>query len=274
MHWSNNVIEVHPTAVIHPSARLGDGVKIGPYAVIGEHTTIGAGTTIGPHAVIEPYTTLGVDCQVFSGAIIGGVPQDLKFAGEESYTVIGDRNIIRECVTINRATGMGEETRIGDDNMFQAYVHVAHNCVIGNQVVMSNCATLAGHVSVEDYAIIGGLAGIHQFCRVGTMAMVGAMSRVTQDVPPYMLIEGAPPRVLGPNVIGLRRRGLESDERTLIKRAYKLMYRSELNFAQALAQIAELGDSPYLRNLIAFVETSERGVVGRSNRAPGAEAGA
>ncbi|MNX72699.1 Acyl-[acyl-carrier-protein]--UDP-N-acetylglucosamine O-acyltransferase [compost metagenome] len=274
MHWSIDVIEIHPTAVIHPGARLGDGVKVGPYAVIGEHVSIGAGTVIGAHAVIEPYTTMGVDCQVFSGAIIGGVPQDLKFGGEESYTVIGDRNIIRECVTINRATGMGEETRIGDDNMFQAYVHVAHNCVIGNQVIMSNCATLAGHVSVEDYAIIGGLAGIHQFCRVGTMAMVGAMSRVTQDVPPYMLIEGAPPKVLGPNVIGLRRRGLGQDERTLIKRAYKLMYRSDLNFAQALEAIAQLEDSPYLRHLIAFVESSERGVTGRSNRASGAEASA
>lgn len=266
------MIDVHPTAVIHPSARLGDGARIGPYAVVGEHCTIGSGTVLGPHAVIEPFTTIGRDCQVFSGAVIGGMPQDLKFTGEESYTVIGDRNVIRECVTINRATGMGEETRLGDDNLLMAYVHVAHNCVIGNHAILANAATLAGHVALEDYARLGGMVGVHQFTRVGTLSMVGAMARITQDVPPYMLVEGDPARVHGPNVIGLRRHGLDQAERTLVKRAYKLLYRSDLNMAQALEQVTALGDSEALRHLARFIGASERGVIARAARGSEPEA--
>lgn len=260
------MIDIHPTAVIHPSAKLGQGVKIGPYAVVGEHCAIGSGTTLGPHAVIEPYTTIGMDCQIFSGAVVGAVPQDLKYAGEQSYTVLGDRNVIRECVTINRATGLGEVTRVGDDNLFMAYVHVAHNCVVGSNVVLANAVTLAGHVEIEDYVTIGGLVGVHQFTRIGTMVMVGAMSRVVQDVPPYMLIEGNPPKVFGPNVTGLKRRGLDQETRTLIKRAYKLLYRSDLNVSQALEQIAEMGDSEHVRHFLHFIRASERGLVGKSDR--------
>jgi len=260
------VIDIHPTAVIHPSAKLDDGVKIGPYAVVGEHCSIGSGTTLGPHAVIEPYTTIGSDCQIFSGAVIGAVPQDLKYGGEQSYTVIGDRNVIRECVTINRATGLGEVTRVGDDNLLMAYVHVAHNCIVGNHIVLANAVTLAGHVEVEDFVTIGGLTGVHQFTRIGTMAMVGAMARVVQDVPPYMLTEGNPPKVYGPNVLGLKRRGLDQETRTLLKRAYKLLYRSDLNVSQAMEQIAELGDSEHVRHFLNFIRASERGLVGKGDR--------
>lgn len=252
--------------MIHPSAKLGNGVKIGPYAVVGEHCAIGAGTTLGPHAVIEPYTTLGMDCQIFSGAVLGAVPQDLKFGGEQSYTVIGDRNVIRECVTINRATGHGEVTRVGDDNLIMAYVHVAHNCLVGSHIVLANGVTLAGHVEIEDHVTIGGLVGVHQFTRIGTLAMVGAMARVVQDVPPYMITEGSPPKVFGPNVLGLKRRGLDQETRTLLKRAYKLLYRSDLNVSQALEQIALLGDSEQLRHLMGFVRGSERGLVGKGDR--------
>lgn len=261
------MIDVHPTAVIHPSARLGRGVRIGPYAVVGEHSAVGDGTVLGPHAVIEPFTTVGQDCQIFSGAVVGGIPQDKKYEGGESYTVIGDRNVIREFVTINRATGVGEETRIGDDNLLMAYVHIAHDCLIGNHVVMANGVTLAGHVVIEDYVTIGGLCGLHQFIHVGASAMIGAMTRLVQDMPPFMLVEGNPPKVHGPNVVGLKRRGLEQDERTRIKRAYKLLYRSGLSVPQAVERIAELGESDYLQHLMAFVSRAGRGLVGKVERA-------
>ena len=257
------MIDIHATAVIHPSAKIGQDVKIGPYVVIGEHCTIGDGTILGPHSVIEPFTILGKECQVFSGAVVGAIPQDVKYGGEESYTFIGDRNVIRECVTINRATGMGEETRIGDDNLFLAYVHIAHNCMIGNGCILSNAVTLAGHVELEDFVTIGGMTGVHQFTKIGTMAMVGAMARIVQDVPPYMLVEGNPPKAYGPNVIGLKRRGMDQETRTLLKRAYKLIYRSNLNVAQAIEKIIELGDASELHHLIHFIERSERGLVGK-----------
>lgn len=258
------MIDIHATAVIHPSAVLGQGVQVGPYAVIGAHTQIGDGTRIGAHAVIEPFTTIGRDCQIYPHAVVGGEPQDLKYAGEESLTIIGDRNVIREFVTINRATGEGEVTRIGDDNLIMAYVHVAHNCIVGSGVVLANNATLAGHVTIEDFATVGGLTGIHQFSRVGTMAMVGGMSRITQDCPPYMTTEGNPPKVFGPNTIGLRRRGLSSEARTAIKKAYRLLYRSGLNSTQALSEMEAMAEIHEVRHLMNFVRNSERGLSGRT----------
>lgn len=260
------MIDIHATAVIHPSAQLGDGVQIGPYAVVGAHTRIGDGTTIGSHAVIEPFTSIGRDCQIFPHAVVGGVPQDLKYAGEESVTLVGDRNVIREFVTINRATGEGEVTRIGDDNLLMAYVHVAHNCIVGSGTVLANNVTLAGHVVVEDHATIGGLVGIHQFCRVGAMAMIGAMTRIVQDVPPYMTIEGNPAKAFGPNTIGQRRRGLPVETRNAIKKAYKLLYRSGLNLPQAVAEMEAMAHIPEIRHLMGFVRATERGLVGRTTK--------
>ncbi len=258
------MIDIHATAVIHPSAKLGEGVQVGPYAVIGAHSQVGDGTSIGSHAVIEPFTSIGRDCQIFPHAVIGGVPQDLKYAGEESITLVGDRNVIREFVTVNRATGEGEVTRIGDDNLLMAYVHVAHNCIVGSGVVLANNVTLAGHVEIQDFATVGGLVGIHQFCRVGAMAMVGAMTRIVQDVPPYMTVEGSPAKAFGPNTIGLRRRGLSLETRNAIKQAYRLLYRSGLNLTQALAEMETLAHLPEIRHLMAFARATERGFVGRT----------
>ncbi len=261
------MIEVHSTAVVHPTAKLAEGVRIGPYAVVGEQVSIGEGTSIGPHVVIDAFTTLGRDCQVYPGAVVGSAPQDLKHQGEVSYLVIGDRNIIRECVTINRATDLADETRIGNDNLFMAYVHVAHDCLIGDHVILANGVTLAGHVVLEDFVTIGGMVGLHQFIRVGKMAMIGAMSRLAQDVPPYMLVEGNPPKVYGTNAIGLRRRGLDAQTRAAIKKAYRLFYRSGLNVSQATAQMDEtLKQIPEIAHLLRFLSGSQRGVTGLAGK--------
>jgi UDP-N-acetylglucosamine acyltransferase len=265
-------VSIHPTAVIHPTATLAPDVEVGPYAVIGERVFIDSGSRVGPHAIVEPFTSIGRDCQIFSGAVVGGVPQDLKFQGEESYCVIGDRNVIREHVTINRATAGGDVTRVGNDNLFMAYVHIAHDCQVGNGVVLANGVTVAGHVVIEDQAFVGGMTGLHQFIRVGKMSMVGAMSRLAQDVPPFMLAEGSPPKVYGLNVVGLRRKGIPPQARTQLKRAYKLLYRSGLNLGQAMAEIAKLEPTPELRHLIAFLQSTERGISGIARIDAGLEA--
>lgn len=266
------MLQVHATAVIHPTASLAEDVQVGPYAVIGEHTYVGSGTRIGPHAIVDAFTSVGRDCEIHAGAVVGGIPQDRKFQGEESYCVVGDRNVIREHVTINRATAAGDTTRIGNDNLFMAYVHVAHDCQIGNDNVLANGVTLAGHVHIEDHVTLGGMTGLHQFIRVGSLAMVGAMSRLAQDVPPYMLIEGSPPRAYGPNVVGLRRHGVDAAGRMSLKRAYKLLYRSRLNLGQAIAEMGKLDPTFELRHLITFLQSTERGISGIARVDAGLEA--
>jgi UDP-N-acetylglucosamine acyltransferase len=268
------MIDLHPTAVVHPSARLAEGVVVGPYAVVGEDVHIGARTTLGPHAVVEPYTTIGADCRIFPGAVLGAIPQDLKFDGEQTRCIIGDRNTIRECVTINRGTAASGETRVGDDNLLMAYVHVAHDCVVGSGIVLANASTLAGHVTVGDGAVVGGLVGVHQFCRIGTLSMTGAMSRIVQDVPPYALAEGAPPRVSGTNVVGLRRAGVVAEVRAALKEAYRLLYRQCLNVSQAVLAIeadASLMAHVEVRHLVAFLKGGTRGLVGIARRQRAAE---
>lgn len=264
--------KVHQTAVIHPTATVAPDVEIGPYAVIGERCFIDSGTKLGAHVVIEAFTSIGRDCQISSGAVIGGVPQDLKFQGAESYCVIGDRNVIRECVTINRATAQGDVTRVGHDNLIMAYVHIAHDCEVGNHNVLANGVTLAGHVVIEDHVTIGGMTGLHQFIRVGRTAMVGAMSRLAQDVPPFFLVEGNPPKVYGPNVLGLRRNNVPPAARMQLKRAYKLMYRSNLNLGQAITEMSKLEPCHELRQLIGFLQASTRGISGISRIDAGLEA--
>ncbi|MFS8904737.1 acyl-ACP--UDP-N-acetylglucosamine O-acyltransferase [Synechococcus sp. O70.2] len=230
---------IHPTAVIHPKAELHETVQVGPYAVIGEHVRIGANTVVGAHVVIEGWTEIGEDNQIFPGAVLGTEPQDLKYNGAPSQLVIGRGNLIREFVTINRATNEGEATIIGDYNLLMAYVHVAHNCVIENQVVITNAVSLAGHIHIESQARIGGMVGIHQFTRVGRLAMVGAMSRVDRDVPPYLLVEGHPARIRGLNLVGLRRaKGMEGSLPAL-RQAYRLLYRSGLPLEKALQTLRE-----------------------------------
>ncbi|WP_416309581.1 acyl-ACP--UDP-N-acetylglucosamine O-acyltransferase [Spirulina sp. 06S082] len=247
---------IHPSAVIHPQAELHSTVRVDPYAIIGENVKIGAGTRIGAHVVLEGPTEIGVDNHIFPGAAIGLEPQDLKYKGGLSWVKIGDGNRIREYVTINRATAEGEATTIGSNNLIMAYSHVAHNCKIGDKVVIANNVALAGHVEIESRVVVGGVLGIHQFVRVGTMAMLGGMSRIDRDVPPYMLIEGNPGRVRSLNLIGLQRSGLSEEEMTLLKKAFRMLYRSDRSFNDALKELDLLGDNSYLAHLRSFLNAS------------------
>ena len=253
---------VHPTALVDPKAKLGAGVSVGPYSVIEAHVTIGPRTTIGAHCVIEGHTAIGADCTIFTGAVVGSIPQDLKYQGEESSLVIGDRNKIREYVTINPGTvGGGGKTVIGSDCLFMAYAHIAHDCLVGNHVVIANSAALAGHITVEDRAIIGGLVGIHQFVRVGTLAMIGGCSRVTQDIPPYSICVGYPATVFGLNVEGLKRAGIASEVKHRLHRAFRVLFHSKLSMSHALEQVAKDVDHCHeLEHLLAFIRQSKRGV--------------
>jgi UDP-N-acetylglucosamine acyltransferase len=262
-------MKIHPTALIDPTAELGEDVEVGAYSVIGANCIIGDRTVIGPHVVIEEYTILGKECQVRSGAILGGPPQDNKFKGERSYVRIGDRNQIREFVTLHRATGDEQATIIGDDNLIMAYVHVGHNCIIGNETMISSYAGLSGHISVDDNVVIGGMVGLHQFVRVGKLAMLGGYSKVVQDVPPFMMADGRPADVVDLNVRGLRRAGIPAASRTELKDAYKLLYRSNLNVSQALEAIEEEVEMvPEVTHLVEFIKQVGEGGFGRANDRP------
>lgn len=254
---------VHPTAIVAPSAEIAGDVVIGPYTVVGAATTIGAGTSIGAHVVIADRTSIGRDNRVFQFASVGEIPQDRKYTGDPTRTVIGDGNVIREFVTIHAGTAQDKGvTTIGDDNWLLAYSHVAHDCVIGNGTTFSNNAQLAGHVIIDDYAVLGGFVGVHQFCRVGTHAMLAAGSIVLQDVPPYVTVSGAPATPRGTNSEGLRRRGFSADDIAAIKRAYKTLYRKGLALDDARAEIAAAAVAvPALRALTAFLETPGRGII-------------
>lgn len=253
--------KIHETAVVHPGARIGKDVEIGPYAVIGENVLIDDGTKIGAHVVIDGWTSIGKNCVIFPSASIGSEPQDLKFRGEKSYVFIGDNTKIREFATVNRATGEGEETRVGSNCLLQAYTHVAHNCVVGNHVIMSNAATLAGHVIVEDRVVIGGLAGVHQFVKIGRNAMIGGLTKIVQDVPPFVIVDGHPAKVSGLNSVGMSRAGIGAPSRSLIKKAYKLLYRSGLSLAQAIAMIEQEVDScEEVEHFLRFLRNAERGI--------------
>jgi UDP-N-acetylglucosamine acyltransferase len=251
---------IHPTAVIHTEAELHASVQVGPYAVIGPDVRIGADTVIGPHVVIEGPTEIGARNRIYSGAVIGTDTQDKKFTGGKSWVRIGNGNTIREYVTINRATGEGEVTEIGDNNLLLAYVHVAHNCIIEDSVTISNAATLAGHVYVESQATISGVLGIHQFVHVGRLAMVGGMSRIDRDVPPFMLVEGNPARVRALNRVGIKRAGFEEEgeELATLKRAYRVLYRSGFTLTDALGQLAELPSSELLEHLRQFLTLAQK----------------
>lgn len=252
---------IHPGAVISKSARIGKNVTIGPYSVIGDEVEIGDDSVIGPHVVIDKWTTLGKGCRIFQFASVGAEPQDLKFKGEQSCTVIGDRTTIREGATIHRATGEGNETRIGSDCLLMAYVHIAHNCTLGNRVIMSNLASCSGHATVEDRVVIGGMAGVHQFVKIGRNAMVGGMSKLVQDVVPYTLVDGHPAKVVGLNNVGLSRAGIPLESRRLIKKAYKILYRSGLSLPEAIAVIEQEVDScEEVEHFLRFLRNAERGI--------------
>lgn len=252
---------IHPTAIVEPVAELGAGVSVGPYSIIEANVQVGDGTTIGARVTIEGHTTIGKDNQIFTGAVVGSVTQDKKYRGGIAYLKIGDRNKIREYITINPGTEDGTETVIGNDNLIMAYAHVAHNCIIGNETIIANAGTLAGHVIVEDRAVIGGLSGVHQFVRIGYLAIVGGSSKAVQDIPPYMMVDGHPAKAYGLNVVGLERAGVPKDERIHLKRAFKIVFRSRLLTKKATQILkAELLPSQAISRLITFLENSERGI--------------
>ena len=250
---------IHPTAIIDPQAKLDPTVEVAPYAVIGPDVKIGANTKIGAHVVISGHTEIGCDNHIYPGAAIGLEPQDLKYKKEKSFVKIGDRNTIREYVTVNRATAEGEETVIGSDNLLMAYVHVAHNCILGDRIVIANSVALAGHVEVESKAVIGGMLGVHQFVKIGTMAMLGGMSRIDRDVPPYMLVEGNPSHVRSLNLVALRRNSFSSEELSLMKKAYRTLYKSGLTMVQALKELEPLTDNQHINHLCKFMDASMNG---------------
>lgn len=258
---------IHPTAVIHPGAQLHPTVQVGAYAVIGDQVKVGPETVIGAHVVIEGNTEIGAHNQIFPGAAIGLEPQDLKYDGSVSCVKIGDGNRLREYVTVNRATGAGETTAIGNGNLLMAYVHVAHNCEIEDLVVISNSVSLAGHVHIESRAVIGGVLGIHQFVRIGRLAMVGGMSRIDRDVPPYMLAEGSPSRVRSLNLVGLKRMGLSVADQGYLKKAFRILYRSGLPLNEALEQLDLVAESEHLQHLRRFLQQSQ--MEGRRGPIPG-----
>ena len=258
----NADVQIHSSANVHPNAKLGKDVIVGPNAVIGEHVVIGDGTKIGANVVIGGWTTIGKGCEIFPTASIGLEPQDLKFVGEKSYCTIGDGTVIRECVTISRATGEGEETRVGNNCLFQACTHVAHNCIVGNNVIMSNFSGLAGHAVVEDRVVIGGLAGVHQFVKIGRNAMVGGMAKVVQDIPPYVIADGQPARVIGLNSVGLSRAGISEEVRRSLKQAFRIIYRSGFSLSRAIEEMEmQLDSSVEIENLLRFLRNADRGIM-------------
>ncbi len=256
-------MNVHPTAIIHPHARVDAGVGVGPYSVIGEKVEIGQGTEVMSHVVIDGHTRLGKNNRIFPFASIGLPPQDLKYQGEPTRVEIGEGNTIREFVTIHRGTGEGGEgTRIGNHNLLMAYVHIAHDCVLGNHIIMANGASLAGHVTIQDHATVGAFTLIHQFCRVGAYCFLGSGSLVNQDVLPYSKTSAPRPlEVYGSNRLGLERRGLAKDDLKELEAAFRLLSRSKLNTTQALEAIAAKGfQSAHVQALVEFIKSSERGV--------------
>ncbi|MSR35537.1 MAG: acyl-ACP--UDP-N-acetylglucosamine O-acyltransferase [Gemmatimonadetes bacterium] len=252
---------VHATALIDRGAQLGRGVVVGPYSIVGPGVVVGDGTSIGPHVLVERDTELGTDCRIANGAVLGTDPQDLKYKGERTTLVVGDRTVVREYATINRGTAASGRTAIGSDCLLMAYTHVAHDCEIGNHVVLSNAVNMAGHVVIEDWVVVGGITGIHQFVRIGAHAFVGGASRITQDVPPYVRVSGNPPKVYGLNSVGLDRRGVSPEVRGGLKAAYRLLFQSGLNVSQGLERAeAEVEQMPEVRHLLTFIRSSARGI--------------
>ena len=249
------------TALVDPRAKVGEGVEIGPFTIVGPDVVIGDGTRIGANCLICGWTSIGKHCRLFHGAVVGEEPQDVKYRGEKTYVRIGDANIIREYATIHRATGEGNETRIGDRSYIMAYAHVAHNCSLGSGVVLANSVNMAGHVTIEDYATIGGVTPIHQFVRVGRYSFIGGGSRIPMDIAPFVKVAGNPARVSGLNSIGLQRHGLSPETRQILKQAYKILFRSHLNVTQAIERIrSEVKAIPEIDHLVAFIESSQRGI--------------
>lgn len=252
---------IHSTAIIHPGAKIGTGCQIGPYCVIGEHVTLGDQCKLHSHVVIDGHTKLGDRNEIFPFAALGLKTQDLKWKGGITRLEIGNDNVFRETVTVHSATNEGDATVVGSNNLFLTHVHVAHDCILGNHIIMSGFAGLAGHVVVEDHAIFGGYAAVHQFCRIGCHSMMGGCTKVVQDVPPYMIVDGNPGETRALNKVGLERRGFSEESREALKQAHRILFREDLAISNALAKIeAELPPNPEVKHLVDFVRASERGI--------------
>ena len=260
---------IHETAVIDPNAEIAEGVEIGPYAVIGPHVKIGAGTKIGAHSVLEGHTTIGVDNKIGHFASVGGSPQDMKYRDEPTQLIIGDRNVIREFTTLHTGTVQDAGfTKIGNDNWIMAYVHIAHDCVVGNNTIFSNNAQIAGHVHVGDWAILGGMSGVHQFVRIGEHSMIGGASKLVQDLPPYVIASGAIAEPHGLNSEGLKRRGFTSESIAALRQAYKILYKQGLSFEDAKKSLLDLATEKQSESDSAekiklfhdFIAASQRGI--------------
>ena len=252
---------IQSTAQIAPGAQIAYDVEIGHYAVIGPEVKIGSGTRVGEHCLITGNTTIGKKCQIFTGAVIGSIPQDKKYKGERTEVVIGDNNVIREYVTINLGTSASGKTVLGSSNLIMAYAHIAHDCVIGNHVMVANVGTLAGHIIIEDWAILGGLAAVHQFVRIGRLSIVGGCSKVIQDIPPYSMCDGHPARVRSLNKIGLERLGINREAKSNLKHAFTILFNSGLTIAHALKKVEqELSSTPEVTHLVNFIKNSQRGL--------------
>ena len=260
---SGTGVVIHPTAIVDDGARLGTGVELGPYVVVEGEAELGDGVKLGPHVHVAAGTRLAEGVRVFTGAVVGNIPQDLKFSGEESTLEVGPRTIIREFCTLHRGTVDRRRTVIGADCLLMAYVHIAHDCVIGNHTILSNLVQLGGHVVIGEWVVIGGGTPVHQFCHVGDHAMVGGGFRVVQDVPPYIRAAGEPLKPLDINSIGLKRRGFDEEAISMLKKAHRILFRSGLNRSNAVARIeTELSQTAEIRNLLEFIESSERGLIG------------
>jgi UDP-N-acetylglucosamine acyltransferase len=255
-------VSIHPTALVHPKAKIGENVEIGAYAVIGEHVTIGAGTVIASHVLIEGWTTIGERNQILSFSSVGTPPQDIGYRNEQTELVIGNDNVIRECATIHRATTKEDRrTVIGNNNFLMAYSHVAHDCKLGNHIIMANSVALGGHIVIGDYAILGGIVAVHQFARIGEYAIIGGQSAVTLDIPPYVSAAGNRAQLYGLNLVGLKRRGFTEEVLGKLKKAYKIIFRSGLTQEAAFQKVQEeLSGSREAMHLVEFMKSSRRGV--------------
>ena len=254
---------IHETAIVHPSAEVADGVEIGPYSIIGEHVRIGAGTRIGPHAVIDKWTVIGTGCQIYQYASLGTPPQHLRYNGEETYVIIGNNNIFREFVTINRGTPFGNgKTVLGDDNFIMAYAHIAHDCILGNRIIMASYAGLAGHVEIEDYAVVGGMVAIHQYVRIGTHAFIGGGSSIGMDIPPYVTASGIRAKLYGINVLNLKRGNFSGEVIRGLRKAYKMIFRSHIPLEEALQTVDAdpVSSLAEVRHMVEFIKGTKRGI--------------
>ena len=254
-------MKIDKTAIVHSRAELADDVEIGPFATVGKNVIIKNGSKIGPRVSIEGWTEIGKGCCIFTGAVIGSISQDLKYKGEETRLIVGDNNVIREYVTMNLGSDKEKPTIIGSNNLIMAYSHIAHDCVVGNNIILANAATLAGHVTIEDKAVIGGLTAIHQFCRVGMLSIAGGCSKIVQDIVPYSMADGHPAKIYGLNIVGLKRAQVSSSHRLEIKKAFKYLFKSGLSVSNALKKVEkELPSNSELSCLVNFIKNSKRGI--------------